>query len=79
LARPLPAPAKLRRSRRVRWAPWRSATGTADRSVFRFEPSSARQVGHRQHQAPRQHQPAVGCLTRRGVCCVHRVAPTDRR
>ena len=33
-----------------------------------------RQMGDRQDQAPRQHQPAAGCRARRRVGCVHRFA-----
>ena len=33
-----------------------------------------RQMGDRQHQAPRQHQPAAGRRARRRVGCVHRFA-----
>ncbi len=36
--------------------------------------AGVRQVGDRQHQAPRQHQPAAGRRARRRVGCVHRFA-----
>ena len=50
-----------RRSRRVR-----RGARDPDRRV--------RQMGDRQHQAPRQHQPAAGRRARRRVGCVHRFA-----
>ncbi len=41
--------------------------------------ASVRQMGDRQYQAPRQHQPAAGRRTRRRVGCVHRFARATRR
>ena len=38
-----------------------------------------RQVGDRQHQAPRKHEPASGSRNRRRVGCVHRFARATRR
>ena len=38
-----------------------------------------RQMGDRQHQAPRQHQPAAGRRTRRRVGCLHCFARATRR
>ena len=37
-----------------------------------------RQVGDREHQASRQHQPAAGCRVRRRLECVHRFARAAR-
>ena len=41
--------------------------------------AEVRQVGDRQHQAPRQHQPAAGRRDRCRMGCVHRFARATRR